>query len=207
MENQSPAIPAGPKKNGLAIASLVFGITAFCIPLLGTVAAVLLGVMALRRARRSPAEYGGEGMATAGIVVACVALLLNFVLAASLLLPALSKAKQKAQAIKCVGNLKHIGIAAQVWATDHDDTLPRSFLSMSNVLSTPLILVCPSDRARQASPATNWAAVTPAGISYEFLLPGRAEAEVADQVVFRCPIHGHEVLGSSAVLRGDQRGR
>lgn len=52
------------------------------------------------------------------IVVAIVAIL------AALLLPALGKAKAKAQNLACLNNLKQWGLAAYLYAADHDDFLP-----------------------------------------------------------------------------------
>lgn len=52
------------------------------------------------------------------VVVAIIAIL------AGLLLPALAKAKQKAVSIKCVSNLKQVGLAINLFAGDNDDLLP-----------------------------------------------------------------------------------
>jgi prepilin-type N-terminal cleavage/methylation domain-containing protein len=52
------------------------------------------------------------------VVIAIIAIL------ASLLLPALSKAKAKAQRIKCVSNLKNISLAFRLWSSDHGDRYP-----------------------------------------------------------------------------------
>ena len=43
---------------------------------------------------------------------------------ASMLLPALAKAKQKAQRISCLNNLKEIGTAYRLWAGDNGDVPP-----------------------------------------------------------------------------------
>jgi prepilin-type N-terminal cleavage/methylation domain-containing protein/prepilin-type processing-associated H-X9-DG protein len=45
-------------------------------------------------------------------------------LLAGLLFPALSRAKHKAQAIICLGNLKQWGVATCLYTTDNDDFLP-----------------------------------------------------------------------------------
>ena len=52
------------------------------------------------------------------VVIAIIAIL------AALLLPALSKAKQKAVSIQCVSNLKQVGLAIVLYAGDNQDSLP-----------------------------------------------------------------------------------
>jgi len=60
------------------------------------------------------------------VVIAIIAIL------ASMLLPALSKARAAAQAIKCTSNLKQMGLGTAMFAQDNDEKLPRSEFPTTN---------------------------------------------------------------------------
>lgn len=98
------------------------------------------------------------------VVIAIIAIL------ASLLLPALGKAKSKAQRIKCVNNLKQISVAAKQNALDHDGKLvaeqvnggPNAFVygspdawrfyrPLGGELVTTRMVVCPSSGKSNAA--------------------------------------------------------
>jgi hypothetical protein len=70
---------------------------------------------------------------------------------------------------------------------------------MTNEMSTPKILRCPGDHAREA--ATSFIAYTPANCSYEYLAPSAPDTEPT-RVLFRCPIHGHVCLSDGSVQGG-----
>jgi hypothetical protein len=114
------------------------------------------------------------------LVVICVIAVL-----AAVLLPALAIHHTRLP-IRCVDNLKQIGLAYRVWAGDNNDTYPMqvsitnggtmeltadgrnawlNFLVMSNELVTPKLLVCPQDNEHLPS-AINFSSQLVGHISY-----------------------------------------
>jgi prepilin-type processing-associated H-X9-DG protein len=89
---------------------------------------VLVVVLVVITARR-----GSSGLITTLAVLAIMAIL------GAMLLPALGKAKSKAQRISSVNNLKQIGLAARIFAADNDNRLPVSFEEMMAELNTDKI--------------------------------------------------------------------
>ena len=98
--------------------------------------------------------------------------------------------RERADSIRCVNNLKMMGIAVRVYATDNSDEFPPDMVSMKDFSLTPKNLVCPADTGR--TPAESWESYSAANLSYEFLSPGPGKFEFEPtRVLFRCPIHGH----------------
>jgi len=69
-----PAVAPTVPISGLAIASLILGIGGLTVlPLLGSVVAIILGIMARNDIRQRPHEVSGDGIALAGIVLGWIA--------------------------------------------------------------------------------------------------------------------------------------
>ena len=110
----------------------------------------------------------------------------------------LQQVKEEAQSVGCLNNLKQIGLAAQLWAKDHDNVFPPDFISMKDQLATPKILFCPGDTA--ATRVSEWSQLDPSLISYRFMNPNGNLSDPT-KLLTTCPIHGHTVLSDASVHR------
>jgi len=114
--------PATTQNCGLSTAALICGALGMVICVTAP-AGLVLGFMAHSRIRSSNGRLTGSGLATAGIVLSLIAMFFVGMLVA-LLLPALANAKQKAQTIHCVNDVRQLSVAVQMYAADNKDTLP-----------------------------------------------------------------------------------
>jgi prepilin-type processing-associated H-X9-DG protein len=120
---------AAGKTSGLAIAALVLsilGIATCGLTLLITAPlALILGLVAMNKIGKSQGQLGGRGLALAGVITSCVSLALLPIFAA-MLLPAFAAAKQKAQSINCVNNVKVLSTYVLQQADDNQNHFPAA---------------------------------------------------------------------------------
>lgn len=186
---QAAMAPAPTKTSGMAIASLVCGILALCIAVPG-ILGIIFGILAIKQINRSEGTIGGKGLAIGGLVTSGIGVVVvGLFIGASMMLPALARAKAKASRIKCVNNLNSIGKAGLSFSQDNSGHAPWNLLpsqsrnhfgttpdisvggifglsAMKSEVMTAKILVSPCDAERIAANETlqaNWSSVDTKG--------------------------------------------
>jgi hypothetical protein len=170
-------------------------------------------------------SVGNQDSATALLAAPAVG---GTAMIAAMVLPALAKAKERAQSISCVNNMKQIGLAFRIWAGDNDDQFPFNvstgkggtlelcsrgddgfdrmsylhFQVMSNELTTPRILVCPGDSSKHA--ALGFGNLAPENVSY-LVRSGKDVNETnPNEVLIYCPVHHHIGRADGSVQMGSK---
>lgn len=193
--------PAGPAPtSGMAVTSLVLGISGFFC-LVTAIPGLILGFLAMKKIKASEGRMGGHSMALAGTIVSGVAMLMSvaiIALYAALLLPALAKAKSRAQTISCVNNLKQLSLAVRMYAGDNNDNFPAATNwcdAISPLAGSPRIFQCPGDAAQLRS-----------GYAFNAAVSGLAEDKVAPDTVliFECDT-GWNASGGKELLLSQAR--
>ena len=103
-------------KQGLAITSLVFGILNFVtlgLLGLGAITGAILGFVALRKAKRRPDVYGGQGLAIAGLTTNLAWLVLALPIIAAIAIPNFLAARQAANEGAAIASLRTISAAEE----------------------------------------------------------------------------------------------
>jgi hypothetical protein len=116
---------------------------------------------------------------------------------------AAGRAKRFTQSMSCGNYMCSICFAARTWASENNGKMPTDFLSMSNELATPRVLICDADRSRRAPP--NWATFTPDLSSYEIVGVSLQDGDT-NGIFLRCRIHkDHIGYADGTVFDGIRR--
>jgi competence protein ComGC len=122
-ENIPPPMPSQPAHSGLATASMICGFLVLPTCFATMLPAVIMGHMAMSRARR---EGGNAGRAKLGLIFGYGSLAIIPVIAtlAGLTAPLIIRARQKAEQTECMSHVKQIGVALEAYRMDHGSYPP-----------------------------------------------------------------------------------
>jgi prepilin-type processing-associated H-X9-DG protein len=167
-----PATPVEVKTSGMAITSLVLGVLGLC----GITALVglVLGIVSLVKINRSGGRLSGQGLAIAGICLSGFMLFFSIPVMAAMLLPALARAKQKAETINCVNNLKQLGLGVKLYAMNHNDQFPPAATWCDTIqggVGSPKVFQCPTEPNLRCA------------FAFNAKLDGKKESEIDPQTV------------------------
>jgi len=161
-EAPSPAMATGsagrPRTSGMAVTSLVLGVLGFFTCGLTAVVGLVLGIVAMNKVRKSNGALTGQGIAIAGTVTSALFLAMIPILVA-MMLPAVAKAKARAQTITCVNHMKQLSLSARLYAEGHDRRFPPAATwcdAMKDAGASEQVFLCPAgDAASRCNYAFN----------------------------------------------------
>jgi predicted Zn finger-like uncharacterized protein/prepilin-type processing-associated H-X9-DG protein len=186
------------RSNGMAIAAIVVGVISFCLPVIGSLLAIIFGILGLRNTR-DPA-VGGKGLAIAGICLGAASMVMMPCMA-SIMLPSLNRARETANRVKCASNMRQIGMALMLYSNENRGAYPDR---LDDLLRTqdisPTAFVCPSS---EDTPGTGPADLSnSAHLSYVYVGKGMTNAAPAEAIVLYEDMSDHKQDGSN-FLYGD----
>jgi hypothetical protein len=133
-EESAPSQPVG--NSGKAVTSLILGIASLFCNVLTGLPALIVGILALRDIGRSNERLAGRGLATAGIITACVGTLLSCVVLSIVLVPlmilapAVQKVREAAERAESTNNLKKITLALQNYNATNSSLPPAALVDL-----------------------------------------------------------------------------
>jgi prepilin-type processing-associated H-X9-DG protein len=196
--------PNPTRTNGWAITSLILGVLSFCLPAIGSLAAIGAAIVGLMQTRERRA--GGRGLAISGLVLGLFTLVIVSPLLVLVMLPAASKGREAARRIQCADNLKDLGSALITYAETHGNKFPGQLDDLTELSPPPRVsaFVCPSDDKTPpaASPPESMAADINTGqhCSYLYLGAGVRSSNDPQVVILYEPLGNHNREGMNVLF-------
>ena len=107
-------------------------------------AGIIFGIIGLNRA--NGARTPGKGMAITGIVLGGLGVtLVPMILMISILLPALNRARETANRVRCANNMRQIGLACSLYTNENHGFYPPDLGTLAKAEDVaPSVFACPS---------------------------------------------------------------
>ena len=121
------------RNSGKAIWSLILGILSnFCLWILGSIPAIILGVMAIKEVDSSEGRAQGKGLALAGIITGSVGIFLGGAVVitavgvlSAIAMPASTRIQDKALQAKQISDMRQISLGCIGYSYDNDGRFPN----------------------------------------------------------------------------------
>ena len=195
-----PTLAGGKRTAGVAIAAFILGLLAPCTLSASAVPALVLGIIALKKIRKSAGQLGGKNLAISGLVLSVLCMLTIpplFVLAT---------AKNRTHgnfgsvdpAKECVTHLQQLATAVRTYANDNNDRFPAGNWcdALQPGVNDLTIFQCPARPGLRSGYALNAA------------VAGKVRYEVAPDtvVLFESDQGWNAVAGPSILISASRHG-
>jgi type IV pilus assembly protein PilA len=119
-----PQVPYGPPStDSQATASLIFGILGLtCLWGIAGLPAVILGHVSKSNIRRSAGQYGGAGLATAGLVMGYISIAISVVIALAIIIPNRNQTRTEAGETAAKSAMRSLNTSQVVYSTRYPNS-------------------------------------------------------------------------------------
>ncbi len=143
-------VPPDPnaKNSPQAVWSLVLGILSnTCLWILGSIPAIILGILAIKKIDQSQGRVTGRGLAIAGIVTGSVGVIVGLFVPITIMavstVPTVTKIQKKANIARQVSSVRQLMLGCRAWAADNDGKFPPNLEALleEGYLDDPSLLM------------------------------------------------------------------
>ena len=151
----APAVQA--RTSLQAVWSLVLGILSItCLWLVGSIPAIVLGILAIKNIDASQGALEGRGKAIAGLITGGVGVVLGIMplgMVAAISLPAFVQTRERAEQAVQVNHVRQLSMACQMYALDNEGKFPPDLAGLvPDYLDTEEILTCRVRKTGESGP-------------------------------------------------------
>lgn len=117
-----PQVAYRPPTDGQATASMIFGILGLtCFWGVAGLPAVILGHISKSNIRKSMGQLGGDGMATAGLIMGYISIALGLLIAVAVIIPNLHRARMEESESAARSTVRTLNTSQVIYATRYPD--------------------------------------------------------------------------------------